>query len=172
MIGNITNRFFSDKEKCPLIWAVLIIIVLIVLVLLLCHSCGNDNTTENRPKDLPEVVVNGDDDGYTEDNHNGIQIDTTTGLIMRADTKAQEFELGNPKNNECAMIISIYLADGTKLYQSDYIYPGGCIGQVNINRVLRRGTYKNAILVFECYEISEPHDPITQSQFQIEIQCL
>lgn len=147
MIGNITNRLFSDKEKHPLIWAVLTIIILLVIILLLCRSCSDNKPQENARETLPEIVINGNDDGYEEDNNGGIQVDTTNGLIMNAGTKSQDLALGNPNDNNCVMIIPIYLADKSRLYKSDYIYPNEYIGQVNIDKVLKQGTYKNPLLV-------------------------
>lgn len=72
---------------------------------------------------------------------------------MKAGQVKQSVKLYNPSANNCFFLISFALADGTELFRSGMIKPGNTIDVIEINCPLKAGTYKDAVLKYECYSI-------------------
>lgn len=145
-----------------------ITLVIVIMVLLWCfRSCGNSDT-------LPEVPVETEPkktldfspvDGNTENN---ITIPGVTGICMEPNQTEQTVHFYNPEKNNCLFVISLYLSDGTLIFQSKYISPGEQLTDIALLTQLEQGIYKNCCLLYECYSL----DGLTQyngSQFTIEI---
>jgi len=67
-------------------------------------------------------------------------------LTMKADTVKQEISLENPKSNPCYFVISMILEDGTKIWESEYIAPGGRSSPITLTEPLEKGRYENTKL--------------------------
>lgn len=72
-------------------------------------------------------------------------------LAISAGTLIQKVELHNPSENPCNFVISMILPDGTEIFRSGMIEPGQKIDAIKLSKSLEVGTYKNAILRYECY---------------------
>ena len=108
-------------------------------------------------------------DGYVSPSDSGVQIEAASGFIMNAGVTAQSVKFNNSRSNDCAFIVTLYLADGTEIYKSDYLYPGDSINEIELKRTLKAGLYKDALMVYQLYSI-ESHKPINRCEFPIEIQ--
>ena len=67
-------------------------------------------------------------------------------LELDANRRAQTLYLSNPSSNKCYFRISLYLENETLLWKSDLIEPG------KLNQALKKGTYTNAVLKYDCYK--------------------
>lgn len=163
----ITNVFKSLRDKGVFMW--IVVIFLIIIIGIGFSKCGSD-TAPKKDIELPNVVVNGDDDGHTNDSVKSVDINATTGLVFDAGTKLQNIPITNPENNKCAMVCSIYLADGDAIFSSKKLEPGEEIGQVTINTILRKGLYKDASIVYSCFD--ENGRILTQCSFGLELRVI
>lgn len=161
---------FSHNHKA-IVPMVIAVVTLIIIIVFLCKGCSSDNTGLHTPQ-LPDIQLNGDNGYVANSGTQGVKLNAMTGVVFRSGTKTQSVNLSNDKENNCLVVASIYLADGTLLYESDYIHPEGIVTTIDISKELDAGLYRNALLVYRCYSISEPHIPITQCEFGIEIRCL
>ncbi len=84
-------------------------------------------------------------------NENTISVPGYEVLTLKANSLQQEIALSNPPQNTCIFIISLYLEDGTLLWQSDEIKPGEQSSPIRLIQPLKAGTYANARLVYSCY---------------------
>lgn len=75
-------------------------------------------------------------------------------MVMSANTKEQELNVGNPSDNDCYFVIVLKLADGTELFTSDYLKPGEGLKQVTINQELKTGEYQ-AVIEYRCYSMED-----------------
>lgn len=75
------------------------------------------------------------------------------GLTLKANSFEQDVALGNPSQNCCYFVITLYLKDGTKLWQSDYIAPGKNSEPIKLNHTLDVGVYSDAVLKYSCYSL-------------------
>ena len=98
-----------------------------------------------------------------------ITIPTTNGLKMQANSYEQVVDFYNPASNPCYMKISLYLSDGTKIYQSENLMPSERITNITLLEPLQKGLYKNCRIVYECFDL-QTNAPLNGGQMTIEIQ--
>ena len=143
---------------------------IILLILLFVSACAavaftsNDNNFE--PFKLPEISISGND-GFSAQSKATASISAKSGLTFVDGQSQQRVEFKNPIANPCQFIVSLYLGDGTHLFTTNPIKPGEIVNSANLLHDLKPGTYKNAILVYDCY--SENGEPLTRCEFIIEI---
>ena len=143
---------------------------IILLILLFISACAavaitsNNNNVE--PFKLPELSISGND-GFSAQSKATASISAKSGLAFVDGHSQQRVEFKNPVDNPCEFVVSLYLGDGTHLFTTKPIKPGEIVNSVNLLHDLKSGTYKDAILVYDCY--SENGDPLTRCEFIIEI---
>lgn len=93
------------------------------------------------------------DASTVEKNDNTISIPGYEGISLVADTKQQTVGLPNPAQNTCYFQITLLLEDGTNLWQSKLIEPGKVSDPIKLVNALPKGTYPNAILLYDCYSM-------------------
>ena len=143
------------------------IILLILLFVSTCAAVAFTNNDSNvEPFKLPELYISGND-GFSAQSKATASISAKSGLTFVDGQSQQRVEFKNPIDNPCEFVISLYLGDGTHLFTTNPIKPGEIVNSVNLLHDLKPGTYKNAILVYDCY--SENGEPLTRCEFIIEI---
>ena len=75
-------------------------------------------------------------------------------MTMKAGTKEQEVNIGNPSDNNCYFIITLKLEDGTELFKSDYLKPGEGLKDITLNQTLKNGQYQ-AVIEYDCYSLQD-----------------
>jgi len=86
-----------------------------------------------------------------EKNEDVIAVPGYEGLTLQAGKTKQSVRLHNPPENSCYFVITLYLADGEMLWQSDEIASGKTSSPIRLKRELEKGTYANAKLVYSCF---------------------
>ena len=143
---------------------------IILLILLFVSACiavaftNNDSNIESFK--LPELSISGND-GFNAQSKATASISAKSGLTFVDGQSQQRVEFKNPVDNQCEFVVSLYLGDGTHLFTTNPIKPGEIVNSVNLLHDLKPGTYKDAILVYDCY--SENGEPLTRCEFIIEI---
>lgn len=181
-----------DRTERLIIWAIRVcVILLIVILLLLISSCvaehglpqigkTNQDVTEetqtaedaeaDAERGLPQLKF-GDSDGYTENAvGDGVEISVSAGYVLKADSYVQNLELENYASNPCAMIITFYLADGTMLYQSPRLNPGDSVHGITMQTTLQPGTYRDALMVYEFYDLNGGSTATNRCEFPVELR--
>lgn len=73
-------------------------------------------------------------------------------LHFKAGEITQNVIFRNPEENTCSFRMSIHLQDGTEIWTADDVLnPGEAFLRIDLERVLERGTYRNAVMKYECY---------------------
>ena len=143
------------------------IILLILLFVSACAAVAFTNNDSNvEPFKLPELYISGND-GFSAQSKATASISAKSGLAFVDGQSRQRVEFKNPVDNPCEFVVSLYLGDGTRLFTTNSIKPGEIVNSVNLLYDLKPGTYKDAILVYDCY--SDNGDPLTRCEFIIEI---
>lgn len=76
-------------------------------------------------------------------------------LEFQAGTTQQAVNFVNPEENQCYFIITLCLADGTELYQSQLIPPGKGLYEITLNQSLEAGEYEGAQLQYRCISLED-----------------
>ena len=86
---------------------------------------------------------------------------------LTADTLEQTLCFPNPAQNSCYFQISLYLEDGTLLWKSADVAPGENSEPVVLNQQLAEGTYKDAVLKYECFTMDKKHSQLNGAQTKL-----
>lgn len=84
----------------------------------------------------------------------GILIPGYDKIYMKAGETELQMSIGNPPENTCYFLVTLMLADGKVLYESDLLEPGKGVKEITCRESLDRGEYQ-AIARFKCYEDDE-----------------
>ena len=117
---------------------------------------------------FPEITGNGSD-GFVAHSQPSASIPAMTGIELTSGHLEQDVQLYNPDENPCAFVVSLYLGNGTLLFQTSPIYPGEFVSTVVLTQALNSGKYKDAVLVYDCYSSDGALTPLTRCEFIIEI---
>ena len=110
------------------------------------------------------------DSGLIEKNENSISIPGYEGITLKADSLEQNVSLNNPIQNTCYFVITLYLEDGTRLWQSDYIKPGETSSPIVLTQSLEKGTYPNAVLQYSCFKMDSEKTPLNGAETKLTLR--
>lgn len=146
-----------------------ILVLLLIAVIFLCISVWIVFFNHHVP-----AIKQGDNDSQDtaiEKNEDSISIPGYEGLTLKANSLKQDVALKNPPQNTCYFVIALYLDDGTLLWESDYIEPGGNSSPIVLTRELSKGTYPNAILKYSCFKMDEEKTPLNGAETKLTLRA-
>ena len=131
--------------------------------------------------DKPKIVglednaeeYTGDKDTYQGGKNTAtIDIPGFDAMNIKADTTQQSVHLYNPKENSCYFKMSIYLNDGTKLWESKLVEPSKAIHEITLSQPLSAGTYEDCLLKYECFAMNEDQTPLNGAETKFKLNVL
>lgn len=143
------------------VWIVLLLLLLAAACAVFAFSRGEK---ENTPR-LPQPVESYD----PEKESASIAIPGYEYLTLAADTKKQSIALDNPKTNTCYFLISLFMEDGTLLWQSDYLAPGEASKPIELTLALEAGTY-NAVLHYDCFRMNSELSSLNGAETKLTLR--
>ena len=155
------SRRNLNKNRRALVLVLSCCLVLLVIIAALLHI-------NERPRiaALEDSVTT----STVEKNPDSIAVPGYEILEVKAGTKKQSLCLPNPEQNMCYFQISLYLEDGTMLWQSDLIEPGKTSKPVVLTQVLDKGTYPNAVLRYSCYRMDDDLTPLNGAETKLTLR--
>ena len=90
-------------------------------------------------------------------------------LTLIADTVEQKVSLTNPAQNNCLFVISLYLPDGTLLWESEDILPGTASTPLALTTPLASGIYKDCKLHYSCFTTDENRVPLNSAEIKLNL---
>ena len=140
---------------------IFIILIIVLLVLLLFSRC-QEEASMSPDKEISQEVGIVNDIG-------SISIPGYEGLTLEANSKKQTISLSNPAQNQCYFQISLFLEDGTELWQSDLIKPGETSKPIKLKQKLEVGTYTNAFLKYSCFKMDKDLTPLNGAETKLTL---
>lgn len=113
--------------------------------------------------------ISATESGVVEKNTDTISIPGYEGISLLADSKQQKLGFPNPEKNTCFFKISLYLDDGTLLWQSALLKPGKISDPILLTQELAAGTYTNAILKYDCYAMDGTMTPLNGASTKLSL---
>ena len=162
------KKLCTQNKK--IVIGITILVVILVAAGTLIGTLYNRDGGSSASPSLPGFSINGELD-FEERKNGGISIPTAQGYNLLHGQTEQEILLSNPNTNTCDFFISIYLSDGTLLYQSDRVVPGEALTKIAISQPLKSGVYRNSVIVYECYK-HNTQEPLTRIEVAVELNCI
>lgn len=117
---------------------------------------------EFEPEQTPPSSTTG---SYDE----SIAIPGMESMTVKADSKNASVKLYNPEGNNCYFEISIILFDeDNEIYKSKLIKPGQQLYEIELNKALKKGTYK-ATLHYNTYTMDGDYTPLNGANVPFDI---
>ena len=149
------------KQKSHLFFYIIILsVIAVITVIAVVSNILMKESPENRPQ-IEESV---------EKNPNSISIPGYEILELKADTRDQTLCMPNPPQNCCYFQMSLYLSDGTLIWQSELIEPGSNSKPMVLLHSLNKGMYANAILKYSCYAMDEELTPLNGAETKLTLK--
>lgn len=137
------------------------------------HWFGEKDASVTADLDENAEDYTGDREVYQgEKNTDTIDIPGFEALNMKAGTTEQSVNLYNPEQNTCYFKMSLILADGTVLWESDLVAPGKAIYELTLTEALDAGEYADTILKYECFAMDEAQTPLNGSEIKLTLHVL
>ena len=77
-------------------------------------------------------------------------------LHFKAGKIEQEVLFRNPEENTCCFRMSLTLSNGLPVWTADDVLnPGEAFLRIDLERKLAPGTYRNAVMKYECYSLED-----------------
>lgn len=159
----------KNRSTVNLILAIVILLLLTVNVILIGGLLKQSDTT---PAAAPGTVIAAQVPEETEvvKVEDRIAIPGYESVALTAGTLEQTVCFSNPAQNCCYFQISLYLEDGTLLWKSEDVAPGENSEPVVLTQTLEAGTYKNALLKYECFTMDKDHTQLNGAQTKLMLQ--
>ena len=153
----------TSAKRFPWILVVAAVALLALLLIVMLKSCDGVSVPsyENEIDSTTAAV---------EKNNDSIAIPGYEGLSLNANSKKQDLCLPNPVQNTCYFQISLFLEDGTLLWQSDLIEPGGTSAPMVLEQALEQGTYPKAVLHYSCFEMNKDLTPLNGAEIKVTLR--
>ena len=152
----------SSPKNFPWVLGVVVAAVIALLLFLILKRCSGA-----MPPNAGNTAIN--NCATVEKNPDSIAIPGYEMLEMKAGSKEQSLCMPNPPQNCCYFQITIYLEDGTLLWQSELIEPGTNSKPMVLSKALEKGMYPNAILRYSCYRMDESLAPLNGAETKLTL---
>lgn len=158
------GRYEIPKPK-RFTWLLIVVAIALIAVLALLILKGCDNVP------MPNQENGADSTTATtvEKNPDSIAIPGYEMLELKAGSKEQSLCMPNPPQNCCYFRISLYMEDGTLLWESELIEPGKTSKPMALSKTLEKGMYPNAILRYSCYRMDENLSPLNGAETKLTL---
>lgn len=147
-------------KRFPMIAVTIVIIMVIVNLLIFFRK---DKTVIFHGTEETDAV-------QVEKNANSIAIPGYEGLELIADKRKQTLCLPNPAQNACYFQISLYLEDGTLLWESELIEPGELSKPIKLSMTLEKGSYPNSVLHYACFAMDGSMTPLNGAEMKLTLR--
>ncbi len=145
-------------------WVLVVAVTaLIALLLILALKGCIDMLTPNQNGTADSTATT------VEKNPDSIAIPGYEMLELKANSKEQSLCMPNPPQNCCYFQISLYLENGTLLWQSELIEPGANSKPMVLSMALEKGMYPNAVLRYSCYSQDENLYPLNGAETKLTL---
>ena len=150
VLSNNDKKNIKSRKKLIVGIISLILVFVAVLIAILYFSEG-DRKVDMETGEVKKGVI--DYTGQDIQESPGIVAPGYLALSLMADKRMQNTYLRNPKENTCYFKLSLVLKDGTIIWKSDYLEPGLAFDRIKLKKTLKRGTYEDTTLQYDCYSI-------------------
>lgn len=99
-----------------------------------------------------------------------IDVTAYESIALKADTPEQSVRFDNPLENNCWLVITLSLEDGTVLWKSEELQPGQVVRSITLTQTLEAGEYENAILSYQHWTYDEEKLPLNGAETLVTLK--
>lgn len=164
-------NIYKKKTNKKKVIAIVLMILLLSTVLIPVLSPMLSRQGTDHESMIPELSFNGSSN-FEAYSQIMAKIDAVTGMTLKSGVLDQEVDIHNDESNPCVFVVSLYLGDGTKLFQTDSIMPGDSVSSITMLNPVMCGTYRDALLVYDCFTNDGNMTQLNRCEFVIQIKSV
>ena len=151
-------------------------IVIIGLVLLLAAAVGiivwltTKSDSGSKPEGAEETSQSEIGGLVVPERPEMLDITAYESITLKADTLEQSVRFDNPLQNNCWLVITLSLEDGTVLWKSEELQPGQVVRSITLNQPLAAGEYENAVLIYQHWTYDEEKLPLNGAETLVTLK--
>ena len=149
----------NGYRKLTICLALLLIVAIGAIVFLIVQSVTG--AAPNKPVQTSQTENGG---LIVSERPEMLDITAYEAIELKADTLEQSIRFDNPLQNNCWLVITLSLEDGTVLWKSEELQPGQVVRRITMNRTLAKGAYENAVLSYQHWTYDEEKLPLNGAQ--------
>ena len=166
--GDMQNNYVKGQShitKIVIISLLVLLIAAIVVIVWLINKNNEKPVSEAQGSIQKTESVQSEDEGLVvPERPEMIDVTAYEKLKLKADTKDQSVRFENPLQNNCWMVITLSLEDGTELWKSDELQPGQVVRSITLNQTLAAGEYKNAVIKYQHWTYDDEKLPLNGAE--------
>lgn len=166
------NNAENSKSKKVIIVLVCLLAVLVVVIGVLLWQKSKPDSKQNSSDSVQTTTQSTQTDGgglVVPDRPEMIDITAYETIKLKADTLEQSLWLENPLDNNCWMVITLSLEDGTELWRSEELIPGQVVRSITLNKMLSAGEYSNAVLSYKHWTYDDKKEPLNGAETLVKL---
>ena len=155
------TKNFKWKLLSPFSIGIIILSGMALIAVIVATSIGFLHDSDENESQIESTV---------EKDPNSISIPGYEMLELKANTREQTLCMPNPPQNCCYFQLTLYLSDGTLIWQSELIEPGSNSKPMVLLHSLSKGMYYNAILKYSCYSMDGTLTPLNGAETKLTLK--
>ncbi|MBQ6468336.1 MAG: hypothetical protein IJJ61_10380 [Clostridia bacterium] len=162
------NAENSIIKKVIIVLVCLVAVLIVVFGVLLWQKSKPDSKQDNA--ESVQTTTQYDSGGLVvPDRPEMIDITAYDTIKLKADTLEQSLRLNNPLENNCWLVITLSLEDGTELWKSEELIPGQVVRSITLNKTLPAGEYENAVLSYKHWTYDDKKEPLNGAETLVKL---
>lgn len=155
----------NKRKKILIIVLILLLIAAIGVIIWLALRNGKNPAADNTPQNAASQSTSSQNDGLVvPERPEMLDVVAFEALELKADTLEQSVRFDNPLENNCWLVITLSLEDGTLLWESEELIPGEAVRNITLNQPLAAGKYENAVLSYKHWTYDEEKLPLNGAE--------
>lgn len=155
----------NKRKKILIIVLILLLIAAIGVIIWLALRNGKSPAADNTPQNATSQSTSSENGGLVvPERPEMLDVVAFEALELKADTLEQSVRFDNPLENNCWLVITLSLEDGTLLWESQELIPGEAVRNITLNQPLAAGKYENAVLSYKHWTYDEEKLPLNGAE--------
>lgn len=166
------NNVENSKNKKVIIVLVCLVAVLTVVIGVLLWQKSKPDSDKGNTDSVQTIKqsTQSDSEGLVvPERPETLDITAYETIKLKADTLEQSVRFSNPLENNCLLVITLSLEDGTELWKSDELIPGQIVRSITLNQTLSAGEYPNAVLGYKHRTYDDKKEPLNGAETLVKL---
>lgn len=162
----------SRNKKVIIVLVCLVVVLIAVIGVLLWQKSKPDSDKGNTDSVQTTTQSTQSDSGglVVPERPEMLDITAYETIKLKADTLEQSLRLENPLDNNCWLVITLSLEDGTELWRSEELIPGQVVRSITLNKTLSAGEYPNAVLAYKHWTYDDKKEPLNGAETLVKLE--
>ncbi|MBQ9662977.1 MAG: hypothetical protein IJV40_07525 [Oscillospiraceae bacterium] len=160
------------SQRIVIICLVLLLLMAVCVIVWLANRNNSNPESGSKAESTAQASQSGNGGLVVPERPEMIDITAYESLEFKADTLEQSVRFDNPLQNNCWLVITLSMEDGTVLWKSEELQPGQVVRSITLNQTLSAGEYNNAILSYQHWTYDAEKEPLNGAETIVTLKVV